>query len=114
MKKSKKLLVKTPRPYLSYSQMTMWEQDQELYRRVYIESMTRPENQYLKVGKALADRLETGIETGDEFIEYLAMFMPKYPATEFEIQVKWGDIPLLGRLDAFSDICPKCKKRHLK
>jgi len=103
MRKSKKSLVNTPRPYLSYSQMILWERDKEQYRRRYFDGIQQPTNQYLETGKKLADRLETGIESGDEFIEYLALFMPKYPATEFEIQAEWDGISILGRLDGFSN-----------
>jgi len=101
MKKSKQLKINTPRPYLSYSQLVLWERDKELYRRVYFDGIKQPENQYLKVGKDLATRLETGIETDNKMIEYLALFMPKYPKIEFEIMVNWEEIPVLGKLDGF-------------
>lgn len=102
MRKSKKSLSKTPRPYLSWSQLQLWEQDKELYRRTYIDGIKRPDNQYLETGKKLADRLETGIESDDSFIEYLALFMPKYEKAEFEIMIDWEGIPVLGRLDGYN------------
>ena len=102
MKKLKKQPSKTPRDYLSWSQLSLWERSPELYRRVYLEGIKQPENQYLKMGKAVAERLETGIETDDELIEHLALFMPKYPKTEFEIKVDWEGVPLLGRLDGWN------------
>lgn len=93
--------IKTPRNYLSYSQLMLWERSPELYCKVYLDGIKQPENQYIKVGKALAERLETGIETDNELIEYLALFLPKYPKVEFEIMADWEGIPLMGKLDCF-------------
>lgn len=104
MQKSKRQLINIPRPYLSWSQLSTWEQSPELYRRIYIEGWQKPENQYLRLGKTLADRMENGIETDNILIEHLALFLPKYPRIEFEIKAEWEGIPLLGRLDGF---CPK-------
>ena len=101
MKKLKKLKSKTPRNYLSWSQLSLWERSPELYRRIYLEGIKQPENQYIRLGSALADRLETGIETNDEMIEHLALFMPKYPKVEFEIKANWEGISVLGKLDGF-------------
>ena len=101
MRKSKKPQVKTPRPYLSWSQLNLWERDKELYRRTYIDGLKQFENVYLKTGKALADRLETGIKTDNKMIEYLALMLPKYPKVEFEIRANFKGIPVLGRLDCY-------------
>jgi len=101
MKKSKNIQANTPRPYLSFSQLSLWERDKELYRRSYIEGIKQPENQYLRLGKALADRLETGVKTNNKLIEYLDIFMPTYPKIEFEIEADFEGIPVLGKLDGF-------------
>lgn len=103
MKKSKKsLIINTPRPYISWSQLNLYENDLDAYRRRYFDGIQQPTNQYLETGKKLADRLETGLETGDEFIEYLAIFLPKYPKIEFEIKANWEEIPVLGKLDGYN------------
>jgi len=101
MTKSKKLQIKTPRPYLSWSQLSLFERSPSLYERIYIDGFKQPENKYLKLGKEVAERLETGIETDNELIEHLALFMPKYPKVEFEIQADFKGIPVLGRLDCY-------------
>jgi len=97
-----KKLPKTPRGYLSWSQLSLWERDESLYRRTYIDGLKQFENVYLKTGKALADRLETGIETDNKLIEHLALFLPKYPKVEFEIKADFKGIPILGKLDCFN------------
>ena len=97
-----KKLPKTPRGYLSWSQLSLWERDESLYRRIYLDGLKQSENQYLKVGKALATRLETGVETDDELIEFIFMFLPKYEKNEYEINADFKGIPVLGKLDGFN------------
>jgi len=102
MQKSKKQQI-SPKGYLSWSQLNMFERDVWLYKRVYIDGEEQFESDALKIGKALAERLENGIECTDKLIEYLAIFMPKYQKREFEIKGEFDGIPVLGKLDGFNE-----------
>ena len=93
---------KTPRGYLSWSQLSLWEQDSELYRRIYIDGLKRHEGEHLRIGKALTQRLETGEEAEDKMIEHIAILLPKYEKKAHEIKADFYGIPVLGKLDCFN------------
>ena len=97
----------TPRKYLSWSQLNLFEKSPKEYSRLYLEGRKRPDNKYIQLGKKLADRLETGLPSGDKTIEHVVNFLPKTKKQEFEITVSRFGVPLLGRLDGFD---PRSKK----
>lgn len=93
--------IKLPRPYLSWSQMNLWEQNPELYKEVYIYGRENYPSEYLELGKEMAEALEKG-KSKNPIIKHLLIFLPKYPKVEYEIKAKLGDIPLLGRFDGYN------------
>jgi len=103
------MLVKTnanntsPRGYLSWSQMSMWEKDPNLYYQIYVEGADQLRTKYLELGKRLATGLENGFdEAHDPLFETLIVFMPNYPKREFDIKVDFEGIPLFGKLDGWN------------
>lgn len=94
--------MKTPRPYLSWVQMNLWERDPQRYIRQYIYGEESPANKYMELGKRLAERIETGAETKDELLERVVIFLPTEKEKEFEIYADIKGIPLFGKLDSFN------------
>jgi len=92
------------RPYLSWSQLNLWEQDPDEYIRQYIYGEQRPQSKEMDFGSKIAKMLEIGVMAeGYEFLIYV----PKYILSEATIEIglphKKGIIPLLARLDSAKD-----------
>jgi len=92
---------KTPRPYLSYTQMRIWEKSPELYRQIYILGNIQEETAAMRLGKELAEALELNRESDISLINYAKIFLPAYPKREFELKHKINGIVMLGKLDGF-------------
>jgi hypothetical protein len=94
----------SPRGYLSWSQLSLWEKDQNLYYQVYIEGLDQFKTKYLELGKRMATTLENGFdEEHDPIFEFVATFMPGYPKKEFDIKIEFEGIPLVGKLDGWNE-----------
>ncbi len=94
----------SPRGYLSWSQMQLWEKDPNMYYQVYFEGLDMFRTRQLELGKRMATTLENGFdEERDPLFEMLAVFMPSYPYREFEINAIFEGIPLKGKLDGFDE-----------
>lgn len=92
------------RGYLSWSQMSLWEKDQNLYYQVYVEGLSQFKNKFIELGKRMSECLENGFdELRDPLFEVVATFMPGYPQREFEIDVVFEGIPLKGKLDGWNE-----------
>lgn len=95
----------TPRPYLSWSQMTLVEKAPETYVRRYIKNDTFaiPVNRGMALGKEIATSLEIDEETGDPTKDLIIAQLPKFEIMEAKLEatVKIGDIevPLYGKAD---------------
>ena len=99
----------SPRGYLSWSQLNLWEKDANLYYQVYCEGLDQFRTRQLELGKKMATTLENGhSEDGDPMLDLMAVFMPSYPAKEFEIKAVFEGIPLKGKLDGFGIKCQSC------
>jgi len=98
----------SPRGYLSWSQLNLWEKDPNMYYQVYFEGLDQFRTKYLELGKRMATTLENGFdEFGDPMFDMLSVMLPAYPEREFEIKVnhKVSDklvVPLLGKLDGWN------------
>ena len=101
----------TPRPYLSWSQMSLWNRSPEEYKRVYIYGGERFCNGAMELGRKVAEGLENNGVIDDDDIARLAIFMPQSPSKEYEIKVEFQGIPLYGILDGFN---PKCKRKIVR
>ena len=93
----------TPRPYLSYSQMSLFEHDKKRYRDVYILGIKMPINRGQGLGKEIAEALESGEETGDPDKDFVISQFPKFEMMDRPIEVilatKGVDVPLLAKPD---------------
>jgi len=94
----------SPRGYLSWSQINLWEKDPNLYYQVYCEGLDQFRTKYLELGKKLATALENGkSDDGDPMLELMIVLLPSYPSKEFDIKESFEGIPLVGKLDGFNE-----------
>ncbi len=98
---TKQIKIKTPRPYLSWSQLQLFERSPERYKEIYIDGRENLTNDFLELGKEMAEALEKG-KSENPIISHLLTFLPSYPKVEFEMKAKVEGIPILGRLDGFN------------
>lgn len=96
----------TPRGYLSYTQMTLWERSPKKYEDIYVHGGTFPTNRGMEFGKMVADVIEKGGTTGDPTLDFVISTIPKFKNIEHEIktdlQCNGELIPLLSKLDTFN------------
>jgi len=92
--------IKTPRPYISWSQLSLYERNPIEYASVYIYGDKRT-NPRMELGKAVAEMLEKGEEHADKDLEFYRIFIPQYPHKEFDVKTNLGDIALFGKLDGW-------------
>ena len=90
----------TPRPYISFSQLALWERNSEEYRRIYFYGGERPETAEMELGAAFHKDMEIGKRS-----KILRKF-PKYPKCEYKmgtiLQTPIGAVPLLAKLDNYN------------
>lgn len=87
---------KLPKPYLSYSALSLWERDREQFRRRYYEGKKMPDTPYTLFGKEVHEK----IENSDDFAD-----VPQYSQSEIELSTTIDGIVILGYIDSF---CPDC------
>lgn len=93
----------SPRGYLSWSQLNLWEKDPNLYYQVYFEGLDQFRTKYLELGKRMATTLANGFdEERDPLFEMLSVFMPAYSHREFDLKAEFEGIPLVGKLDGWN------------
>jgi hypothetical protein len=92
----------TPKPYLSYSQLSTLEHSEKNYIQSYIWGHRSEENDFLKLGKKLAVALEHRESIDEEWIEVIKKQMPDYPKREYTIETQLSNIPIMGVLDGFN------------
>ena len=68
----------TPRPYLSFSQMTLFEMSPEKYADQYLFGKKQRINRNMAYGSLLADGLEAGESTGDPLLDLMMARLPKF------------------------------------
>lgn len=94
----------SPKGYISWSQLQLFEKDPNLYYQVYIEGLNQFRTKYLELGKRMAEDLERGFdEEHDPLFEMMIVFLPGYPEREYEIRGVFDNIPLLGKLDGWNE-----------
>lgn len=93
----------TPRPYLSWSSMSLFENDEERWVRHYIEGQTLPINRGMALGKLLAESLEHDKLSGDPMLDIVAAQLPKLDTPEAELTTSFTHkgltVPLLIKVD---------------
>ncbi len=95
----------SPRPYLSWSQIHLFERSHELYARKYIFGEEEAMTEAMSLGKGLAQALELQVVTGVETLDNLLTLFPAYPHREFKIEatLEGLEVPLYGVLDGFDE-----------
>ncbi len=93
----------SPRPYLSWSQISLFERSPEWYAKKYLFAQQEEQTDSMRFGKRFAQALELQQKTGDDALDNLVSVFPKYPLREFQIeaQLEGVEVPLYGVLDAF-------------
>jgi hypothetical protein len=106
MAKKERRIVQLPRGYISYSQLQLWLNDEERYKKLYFEERDdlRTSNSGQEYGKVVATLLETGGSHDDAVTDTAMFLLPKYDVADKEItavlETKEGDIKIVGRPDS--------------
>lgn len=79
-----------PRPYLSYSQMTLFEMRPKDYIRQYVYGEQSYFNKNMKYGTMVADTLEVEDWTGDPVLDLTLMKVPAFGLRDKVIQDRQG------------------------
>lgn len=101
-----KKYIQLPQGYISYSQLTLWQNDKQRYGEIYFDRRDelRTSNAGMEYGKVVADALEKGIQTDDLLTDAAMLLLPKYDIADEEIRTdmrtKDGWIQLLGKPDS--------------
>lgn len=95
-----------PRPYLSWSQLSVLESSEDQYIRIYIGGNKLGINRGMALGKEIASSLETGEDIGDLVKDITVAKIPKLDLMEAELKatIKVGkeEVPLYGKADTAS------------
>lgn len=93
----------TPRPYLSWSQLILFEKDPGRYIQRYFEGQRGGTNRGQALGKRLALSLEHDEADGDPILDLVASQLPKLDIPEAEVRAEFKyegtRVPLLAKLD---------------
>lgn len=93
----------TPRPYLSWTQMSLLEASPSRYVEVYLGGAKIPINRGMALGKMMADGLENDEATGDPILDMVISTLPKFELMDKEVRatLKVGKetVPLLAKPD---------------
>lgn len=93
----------TPRPYLSYSQMVLFERSPKEYAEQYIYGEKPPETMNMAYGSQFANGLEKDEFSGDPVLDMMMVKIPKFELMdrplEVELKSKDGVVPLLAKPD---------------
>lgn len=86
----------TPRPYLSFSQMTCFEMSPAKYTAQYIFGQKQRTTRNMAYGSLMADGLENDEATGDPLLDLMMAKIPKFEVMDkaFEVDLPNGKIPL--------------------
>lgn len=98
-------IIQLPQGYISYSQLSLWNNDPERYAELYFDrqDFLRSSNAAMEYGKAVADSLENEQDTGDLLTDSATLMLKKYDVRDKEIwthlDTKEGRIPIIGKPD---------------
>jgi hypothetical protein len=97
--------IQLPKEHISYSQIQLWKNDKERYKKIYFENRIeyRLNNPGLKYGKVVADALENEGETGDLLTDSAMVLLKKYDIRDqeiiAEINTEEGSFNVVGKPD---------------
>src|SRR3990167_9330559 len=81
----------TPRPYLSFSSMTLFERSPDQWVNYYLYGEKNRVSRNMALGSQLADSLESGEATGDPVLDLMASKLTKYELRDESIQARLPD-----------------------
>lgn len=81
----------TPRQYLSWSSMDLFERNPKQWIRVYFYGEKSPTNRGMDFGKTMAEALENGDLTGDPVLDIVMERLPKFEIMDKVLQDPNGD-----------------------
>lgn len=81
----------TPRPYLSFSQMTTFEMSPEKYADQYLYGKKNRISRNMAYGSMMADGLETEEATGDAVLDAMMARIPKFELMDVAFQAELPD-----------------------
>jgi len=102
---AKKKIIQLPAGCLSYSQVSLWQQDKERYKEIFFNHNdgARFINEGMAYGKIVADALENDTETGDLLTDMAMSLLVKYDIRDKEMEgvlkTKDGDIRIVSHPD---------------
>jgi hypothetical protein len=82
--------IQLPKEHISYSQIQLWKNNKERYKKIYFENKIeyRLNNPGLKYGKVVANALEREEDTGDLLTDSAMVLLKKYDERDQEIKTK--------------------------
>lgn len=80
----------TPKPYISWSQMDLFEKSPKKYADRYLYGEVSRTNRGQAVGKDMATALERGTIVGDPVMDMVIVRLPKFELMDVEM---WAEIP---------------------
>jgi hypothetical protein len=83
-----------PKPYLSYSAISLWFKNKEQFRDRYYRNIKPIDTKYTIFGKEIHEKIAT-----DPKLSHI----PRFKACEHEIRVNIEDIPIRGFIDSYND-----------
>lgn len=91
-----------PKPYLSYSAMSLWMRDRNSYRKRYYEGEPYISTPYTEFGNKVGGELED-MSNGklDTFFDSTLEKVPRYSVPEQKLEVTIAGVPFLMFLDSF-------------
>src|SRR3990167_4964015 len=94
----------TPRPYISFSQMVLFERSPELYAEQYLYGKKQRISRNMHYGSLMAEGLDNGEATGDPLLDLMMARLPKYELMdkplEADLQDKKETIRILAKPDS--------------
>lgn len=76
----------TPRAYLSFSQMTLFERSPELYAEQYLYGKKQRISRNIRLGSDVADSLQNGEDTGDPLLDFIISRLPKFELMDMAVE----------------------------
>lgn len=95
-----------PHGYISWTQMSTWEQNRERYIREYIEGGRRLDTKALRFGKMIATIIEENAHQLHNKIWQTSVNLPNivtYEYPEYEIRTTIDGVPILAKIDSYSE-----------
>src|SRR3990167_3241049 len=76
----------TPRNYLSFSQMTLFEMSPEKYAEQYLYGKKQRISRNIRLGSDVADSLQNGEDTGDPLLDFIISRLPKFTLMDMPVE----------------------------